>query len=258
MNQQHSLDHDGLDGILQSSGKPQSKNFYFRFFLLISILIIITITAFWLQKNLQMPLPPSSAMPENLPDSSKNESPSTQQVSPPRPNPAETTLSDSIPINQLPAAPENQVPQAWEPARAETATLKKPPVIELVPAATLHQDNFAKPLMANSFKVNFKLASSDVDLSKTEKTNLTHFAEKCNNQIQITGHTCNLGSAEHNQTLGWARADAIKKLLIRNGVPGERIITASKGMQNPIASNETKSGRALNRRAELSCIGKSS
>jgi OOP family OmpA-OmpF porin len=274
MKQQHSLDHDGLDGILQSSRKPQSKYFYFRSLWLVPILIFIAITAFWLQiYPLQF-----FERPENLPHSSdritiaENESPatsvSTQSVPPsisgqsgnvssPSPNPAETTLSDNIHFNQSPAALENQIPHARESAEAETATSKMPPVIEPVLAANTQKDkDQSTSLMEQSFKLHFKFASSDIDLSKTEKTDLTRFAQKCNNQIRITGHTCNLGSPDHNQTLGWARANALKQLLINHGVPAERIVTASKGMRNPVASNETISGRALNRRAELSCIGK--
>jgi len=279
MKQQHSLDHDGLDGILQSSHKPKSKNLYFRLFWLVPILIIIASSAFWLQKNRQIYPLQSSAKLSNLPHSSdritiaENESPtsslSTQGVQPsisgqsgnvslPSQNPAGPTLSVSSHSNQSPAALEKIPPHARESAETETATSEKPPVIEPVPAANSQKekDQSTKSLMDKNIKVNFKFASSEVDLSKTEKTGLTRFVGKCNNKIQITGYTCNLGSPDHNQKLGLARAHALKRLLISNGVPAERVIAASKGMQNPVASNETISGRALNRRAELSCKGK--
>ena len=280
MKQQHSLDHDGLDGILPSSPKPKSNYFYSRLFWLVPILIIIASTAFWLQKNRQIYPLQSSARLENLPHLSdgitvaKNESPtssiSTQRVPPsisgqsgnvslPSPNPTEPTLSDNSHSNQSPEALENQITPARKSADAETATSMKPPVIEPVPAANAQKNKHqsTKPLMNKTIIVNFKFASSGLNLSKTEKTDLTRLLERCNNQIEITGYTCNLGSPDHNQKLGLARAHALKQLLIRNGVPGERIITVSKGMQNPVASNVTVSGRALNRRAELICKGKS-
>ena len=280
MKQQHSLDHDGLDGILQSSPKPKAKYSYSRLFWLVPILIIIASTVFWLQKNRQTYPLQSSVKPGDLPHLSdgitvaENESPtssiSTQNVQPsisgqpgnaslPNQNQAESALSDNIPSNQSPAALENKITHAQESAEAETATSTKHPVIDPVPAENSQADKnqSTKSLMDQNIKVNFKFASSGLNLSKTEITDLTRFVEKCNNEIQITGYTCGLGSPDHNQQLGLARAHALKRLLISNGIPAERIITASKGMQDPVASNKTISGRALNRRAELSCKGKS-
>src|SRR5450759_277088 len=92
MKQQHSLDHDGLDGILQPSPKPKSTYFYSRLFWFVPIVIIIASTAFWLQKNRQIYPIQSSAKPGDLPHLSdgitvaENESPtssiSTQSVQP--------------------------------------------------------------------------------------------------------------------------------------------------------------------------------
>ena len=280
MKQQHSLDHDGLDGILQLSIKPKSKFFYFRLFWLVPILIIIASATFWLQKNRQTYPRQSPAELGSLPYSPdkttvvENESPTSSvpaqnaqpsisgqsgNVSLPSPSPTEPTLSNNIHSVQSPVALENQVLHARESAQAETATTQKPPVIEPVTTANSQKDQnqSTEPLMNNNIKVNFRLASSEVNLARTERTGLTRLVEKCDNQILITGYTCNVGSPDHNQKLGLARANALKRLLISNGVPAERIITASKGMQSPIASNETISGRALNRRAELTCKGKS-
>ncbi|CAA9891941.1 conserved hypothetical protein [Candidatus Methylobacter favarea] len=241
MKQPHSLDHDGLDGILPASRQPQPQYFYFKLFGLAAILIIMAIAAFWLQKNLQRHPLQTSARPENLTELNDK-----------------ITRAEKESPNKLPAALENQTSHAGESAEAEMAASKKSPISEPVTAAIPQKDKdqYDKSLISNGFKVYFKFASSTVDLSKTEKTDLTRLAEKCNNQILITGYTCSLGSPDHNQTLGWARANTLKRLLISHGVPAERIKTASKGMHTPVASNDTLSGRALNRRAELSCAGK--
>jgi outer membrane protein OmpA-like peptidoglycan-associated protein len=279
MKQQYSLDHDGLDGILQSSPKPKSKYFYSRLLWLVPILIITASTAFWLQKDRQTyPLQPSARL-ENLPQLSdqttvvENKSPtssvSTQSVQPsissqpgnvslPSKNPAEPTLSDSIHSIRSTTALENQIAHARESAEVETAASIKPTVIKPVSevAAQKDKDQTAKSLIDENIKINFKFASSKVNLSKSQKTDLTRLLKKCDNKIEITGYTCSQGSSDRNLRLGFARAHALKRLLINTGVPAERIITASKGMQSPTASNETVSGRALNRRAELSCKGK--
>ena len=277
MKQQHSLDHDGLDGILQSSHKPKSKSLYSWFFWLIPILIFIAGARFWLQENQQIFPLKSSAMQGNSPNSSENKttiaknesqpssasipdvqsssSAQSDNVTLPRPSSGAPALSATIHASQPPAALEKEITQPLKPAGAETTATGKPPVIEPIPAE--NPQSIANQLIEKSIKVKFKFSSSKVILSKTERTDLTRLLEKCNNQIQITGYTCNLGSSEFNQKLGLARANALKQVLISKGVPAERIITASKGMQNPVAPNETPSGRALNRRAELTCKGNS-
>jgi outer membrane protein OmpA-like peptidoglycan-associated protein len=92
-------------------------------------------------------------------------------------------------------------------------------------------------------------------LQKSEKAQLIALAKQCQSQILLTGHTCNSGVDWSNQILGLARANSIKQLLIKNGIPSHRIITRSEGMLKPAVPNDTKSGQALNRRTEVACIG---
>ncbi|MCP4298740.1 MAG: OmpA family protein, partial [Proteobacteria bacterium] len=70
-------------------------------------------------------------------------------------------------------------------------------------------------------------------------------------KIRIEGHTDNVGSKKYNLGLSEKRAKAIKAYLLKNGIDKSRITTIGYGLSKPIASNKTKEGRALNRRAEL-------
>ncbi|MDR4497835.1 MAG: OmpA family protein [Candidatus Scalindua sp.] len=70
-------------------------------------------------------------------------------------------------------------------------------------------------------------------------------------EIRIEGHTDNIGSMEYNLELSQKRAEAIKEYLVGNGINESRITTIGIGFSQPIATNETPEGRALNRRAEL-------
>ncbi len=70
-------------------------------------------------------------------------------------------------------------------------------------------------------------------------------------KIRIEGHTDNIGSQKYNLKLSEKRAQAIKSYLVKNGVDQSRITTTGYGFSRPIADNDTKEGRALNRRAEL-------
>jgi len=66
----------------------------------------------------------------------------------------------------------------------------------------------------------------------------------------INGHTDSVGSLKYNQELSERRAIAIKNILVKNGVEASRIETVGHGEVKPITTNETKEGRALNRRIE--------
>lgn len=65
----------------------------------------------------------------------------------------------------------------------------------------------------------------------------------------IEGHTCNMGPEEYNLKLSARRANAVAKVLTEKfGISMERITAQSLGESRPIASNDTREGRAQNRR----------
>lgn len=71
------------------------------------------------------------------------------------------------------------------------------------------------------------------------------------NKIVVEGHTDSVGSEEYNMKLSYNRANAVKNFLVENGISEERIELKAYGETKPIASNKTKTGRALNRRVEI-------
>jgi len=69
--------------------------------------------------------------------------------------------------------------------------------------------------------------------------------------ITVEGHTDNVGSAESNQELSVARAEAAKAWFVAAGIAPERVFAVGYGETRPIADNETPEGRAANRRIEF-------
>jgi OOP family OmpA-OmpF porin len=69
--------------------------------------------------------------------------------------------------------------------------------------------------------------------------------------VGIQGHTDSVGNDAYNMSLGLRRANSVKDFLVSKGVSASRLSTKSFGETQPVASNDTAEGRALNRRVEL-------
>ena len=69
--------------------------------------------------------------------------------------------------------------------------------------------------------------------------------------IGIAGHADSTGTSAFNKRLSMARADAVRDYLINKGVPPSRLEIRAYGSRRPIADNDTRVGRAENRRVEM-------
>jgi outer membrane protein OmpA-like peptidoglycan-associated protein len=70
-------------------------------------------------------------------------------------------------------------------------------------------------------------------------------------EVLIVGHTDATGSDNYNWGLSERRASAARRYLMSQGVGSDRIRTAGRGETEPVASNESVSGQAANRRVEV-------
>lgn len=70
-------------------------------------------------------------------------------------------------------------------------------------------------------------------------------------RVKVIGHTDNTGDAGYNLGLSRDRAQAVTSVLLSNGVPSYRLQPIGRGEDQPVATNLTPEGRALNRRVEL-------
>jgi outer membrane protein OmpA-like peptidoglycan-associated protein len=102
--------------------------------------------------------------------------------------------------------------------------------------------------------IQFPVAKSEVQpasyplLAKVQKAIRT-FGQP---DVLIEGHTDNQGTAEKNQALSEARAEAVKQYLVAKGtLAAKKIKAEGYGFSRPIAANETPEGRAQNRRIDV-------
>jgi len=70
-------------------------------------------------------------------------------------------------------------------------------------------------------------------------------------EIEIRGYTDSLGNDNANLMLSQERANTVMQYLFAKGVAASRMLARGYGEKDPIASNKTKEGRALNRRIEF-------
>ncbi|CAG5012825.1 Peptidoglycan-associated lipoprotein [Dyadobacter sp. CECT 9275] len=76
-------------------------------------------------------------------------------------------------------------------------------------------------------------------------------AEHRDKKLLLTGHTDNVGNEAANALLSGKRADYVKRQLIAAGLPESQLSTDAKGQNAPRESNDTKEGRAANRRVTI-------
>jgi peptidoglycan-associated lipoprotein len=99
---------------------------------------------------------------------------------------------------------------------------------------------------------NFELGKADLPddvRAKLDELASKLKADPAGNYIEIEGHTDATGSADANERLGLARAENVKRYLYETyQIPLHKINVISFGEGKPVAPNDTREGRAQNRR----------
>lgn len=72
--------------------------------------------------------------------------------------------------------------------------------------------------------------------------------------VEVAGHTDSKGTDQYNQALSERRAGSVANYLTSRGVIRDRLIVIGAGETRPVASNDTESGRAQNRRVEITLV----
>ena len=105
-----------------------------------------------------------------------------------------------------------------------------------------------KTLYSNFGEAEFKADRTLQGYAYGLKNYLAKYPEK---SVNVTGHTDNVGDPTVNMNLGQQRADQVKNYLASQGIDTGKLSSGSKGETDPVASNDTDQGRALNRRIQI-------
>lgn len=156
----------------------------------------------------------------------------------PCPVPAPAPLAAEPEPAPLAAAPEPApAPLAAAPAPAPLAAVTEP-----APAMTLVLEG-----------VNFDFDKAVIrpqDYAKLDQ-NVDALKAWGDVDVEVAGHTCNIGTEEYNLGLSQRRAEAVRNYLVSKGVSADRLTVRGYGESRPAVSNATREGRVQNRRVEL-------
>lgn len=116
-----------------------------------------------------------------------------------------------------------------------------------------------KAAPGRSFIIRNVFFDFDLDLLKPQSwieiRNLVKFMNDYPNAVvELAGHTDAYGTDAYNVDLARRRVESVRKAIISLGIKQERLRFVWYGESVPIASNRTRSGRALNRRVEFTIL----
>lgn len=161
-----------------------------------------------------------------------------------------------------PAAVQSPAPPAA--VRAEPSPPAPPPPPAPTPAPLTEDEIFARKSIdqINAEKplvdVYFDFDSSEIGENgrRILQKNADWLKRLGTARISIMGHCDSRGSSEYNLALGDRRASVAKDYLIDLGIAGDRILTISKGEEEPVCTNQNESCWQMNRRDGFVVTGK--
>lgn len=155
------------------------------------------------------------------------------------PKPADQPATTAPPV-----APKPQVGGPADQKSASAASSEKPPT---------SGTQKGRDVVTGRIPVKFPAGSASVTSMDTAVVDeiLKYLSVHPSSRAVVSGYASSDGDLAMNTDLAKKRADAFKAYLVERGATAERIDAVGRGIDNPIAPNDSQEGRARNRRVEV-------
>ncbi|MCI0152120.1 OmpA family protein [Paraburkholderia sediminicola] len=134
---------------------------------------------------------------------------------------------------------------------AQSAVKQQPPPLP-------HPQPHVQPVQQMLLQGDANFATDSAALTAAAKTRLDSFVHTNNDvsflRVTVTGYTDSRGARAHNQELSDARAASVAQYLRSHAVDSQEFLVRGAGAEDPIESNATADGRALNRRVQVRAV----
>jgi len=150
---------------------------------------------------------------------------------------------------EIPVPVVKEVPIPAEPTVVQTTVVKEVVKVKEVPKPIIIKGPTERVVLASDTLFDF-----DKSIVKTEgQAALKQLAARLQkkDRLIVVGNTDSIGTEAYNMRLSQRRADAVRAVLIQNGISPRQIETRAMGESHPVATNATDEGRAANRRVEI-------
>lgn len=141
----------------------------------------------------------------------------------------------------------------WRTGTVDGCELHCPDAITVAPLEADSATSAPQWPLVLHFEVNDHVPGDD--LLPTVEELFAVLAKNPALRVRVEGHTDDTGNTYANMKLAERRALAVRKELVRLGLPSKLFTLVVLGSAEPIATNSTEEGRALNRRVEIELVG---
>ena len=156
-----------------------------------------------------------------------------------------------VDVTATASAPAPEPPAPQPPPPQAPAVAAPPPQRALNPVEQVCQQKLVEQIARKN--IQFRTSSADIEKeSEGLIEDLSKVLKSCPEvSVEVGGHTDNTGEPEFNKQLSLDRAKAVIDALVAAGAAADRLSPAGYGDERPIATNDTRDGRARNRRTEF-------
>lgn len=175
----------------------------------------------------------------------------------------EIAASISVPMSIFKKSPKKKVEPVYVPAPVVVEEKPAPVIVEEKPCYTLDEiiqlisEN--KPISGKTIcaidQINFEFGKSSISPDSYDYLNkVAELMKQSDIEVEIKGHTDNVGAEAFNMNLSKQRAKAVYDYLVGKGVDASKLSYSYYGMSRPITTNDTEEGRRINRRVEFEIL----